>query len=73
MAGLFQTLDIGRRALLANQACLNTVGHNIANVDTPGYSRQRVNISATYPLQTTQGVLGTGVDVIASRDMEVVG
>ncbi|MEW6413023.1 MAG: flagellar hook-associated protein FlgK [Candidatus Zixiibacteriota bacterium] len=63
MAGLFQTLDIGRRALLANQACLNTVGHNIANVDTPGYSRQRVNISATYPLQTTQGVLGTGVDV----------
>jgi flagellar hook-associated protein 1 FlgK len=35
-------MNIGVRALLVNQSALQTVGNNIANVNTPGYSRQSV-------------------------------
>ena len=35
-------LNVGARALLANQVALQTAGHNIANVSTAGYSRQTV-------------------------------
>ncbi|MBP6396065.1 MAG: flagellar hook-associated protein FlgK, partial [Giesbergeria sp.] len=59
-------LNIGARALLANQVGLQTTGHNIANVNTPGYSRQTVT------QQTVQGsgshcsgYIGQGVDVQA--------
>ena len=37
MAGL---LSIGARAMLANTAALQTISQNIANANTPGYSRQ---------------------------------
>ncbi|MEA2031373.1 MAG: flagellar hook-associated protein FlgK [candidate division Zixibacteria bacterium] len=63
MAGLFQGLEVGKRALLSNQICLQTIGHNISNVNTPGYSRQRVRISAFYPEETSYGTIGTGVVV----------
>jgi len=59
MAGL----EIGKRALLSHQVNLQTIGHNIANVNTPGYSRQRVTISSTYPSETAAGLVGTGVTV----------
>ena len=42
-------LGISARALLSFQQGMNTTGHNIANVNTPGYSRQRVNFSNTPP------------------------
>ncbi|MFQ6009167.1 MAG: flagellar hook-associated protein FlgK, partial [Candidatus Zixiibacteriota bacterium] len=67
MPGLFQTLEIGKRALLAHQTSLQTIGHNIANVNTPGYSRQRVQISATLPEQSTIGSIGSGVQVTDIR------
>ena len=63
MPGLFQGLEIGRRALLTNQLTLQTIGHNIANVNTPGYSRQRVNIRTTFPENNTLGSIGSGVKV----------
>jgi flagellar hook-associated protein 1 FlgK len=48
--------------MLAQQQALQTTGHNIANVDTPGYARQRVNLATAYP--STQGAyfLGLGVN-----------
>lgn len=61
MAGLFQGLEIGKRALLATQYALQTTGHNIANVSTPGYSRQRVRISSTNPEDSPAGPIGSGV------------
>ena len=67
MPGLFQTLEIGRRALLTQQAVLQTIGHNIANVDTPGYSRQRVRITPTFPETNALGQFGTGVSVADVR------
>ena len=40
----FNLLSIGNQALQANQAALNTVGQNISNANTDGYSRQRVDL-----------------------------
>ena len=45
----FGGLEIAKRALIAQQAVLQTVGHNLANGATPGYTRQRVELSAVNP------------------------
>lgn len=63
MAGISQILETARRAMLAHQYGLAVTGHNIANAGTTGYSRQRVELSATAPLSTQSGLLGTGVMV----------
>ncbi len=56
-------LNIGTQALQANLVALQTAGNNIANVNTPGYSRQRV-IQETVPGQFTGGgYIGSGVSV----------
>jgi flagellar hook-associated protein 1 len=41
IAGLNIVLEAGRRALFSQQTAVNVTGHNIANVNTPGFSRQR--------------------------------
>ena len=56
-------LNVGARALLANQAALQTTGHNIANVNTPGYSRQGVVLQTAPGQFTGGGYIGKGVDV----------
>jgi flagellar hook-associated protein 1 FlgK len=56
-------LNVGSRALLANQAALQTAGHNIANVSTPGYSRQSVVLETVQGQFTGGGYIGKGVDV----------
>lgn len=61
MPGIFQSLDIARRAIWASRLGMDVTSHNIANVNTPGYSRQRVNFRAAPPLQLPQGQLGLGV------------
>ncbi len=64
--GLFNA----QRGLIAAQIALNTVGHNISNANTPGYSRQRVDISQapSYALPTnfqdTANQLGQGPTVL---------
>ena len=49
MAGPFAGLNVASYALRAFQTALQTTGHNIANVNTPGYTRQRVEFSANPP------------------------
>ena len=56
-------LNVGSRALLANQVALQTAGHNIANVNTPGYSRQSVVLQTVQGQFTGGGYIGKGVDV----------
>ena len=56
-------LNVGARALLANQMALQTAGHNIANVSTPGYSRQSVVLQTVQGQFTGGGYIGKGVDV----------
>jgi flagellar hook-associated protein 1 FlgK len=63
----FYGLQTSLRGLIAQQRLLDTTGHNIANVSTDGYSRQKANLSASDPLAVTttigRGSLGSGVDV----------
>ena len=51
-------LNIGTRALLANQVALQTAGNNIANVNTPGYSRQSVVLQNVAGQSTGSGYVG---------------
>ncbi len=53
-------LSIGTSALLANQQVLRTTGNNIANVNTPGYSRQSVKLEAVDGLSQSAGYQGAG-------------
>ncbi len=69
-------LNIGISGLKAHQTALSVTGHNIANADTEGYSRQKVSIVNNTP-QYSGGVwLGSGVmveDVSRIYDQFLVG
>ena len=57
-------MSIGVRAMFANYASMQTTGHNIANAQTPGYSRQTVQLQTSGGQQTGAGFFGKGVDVV---------
>jgi flagellar hook-associated protein 1 FlgK len=68
MRSTFHGLEVAKRGLYAQQTAISTTGHNIANANTKGYSRQKVNFTASTPIETpgmnrsvTPGQLGTGV------------
>ncbi|MFE0501538.1 flagellar hook-associated protein FlgK [Lysobacter soli] len=56
-------LSTGTGALIAFQRALATVSHNVANVATEGYSRQRVELSTRSPTDMGYGYVGNGVQV----------
>lgn len=69
MISTFHGLQVAKRGMDAQQSALYTVGQNIANANTPGYTRQRVTFEASTPYPTpgmnrpgVTGQLGTGVD-----------
>lgn len=67
--GLLTALDIGRSGLLAQQLGLTVTGNNIANVNTPGYTRQRVELGSVQPA-LQQGVLvGRGVRAVSVQQV----
>ncbi len=57
-------LNIGVLALQANQASLQTISNNIANVNTPGYSRQSAVLQNVPGQFTGSGYFGKGVEVL---------
>jgi len=63
MAGIRSIFDIARGALTASQLSLQTVSHNIANVNTKGYARQEAALEEAMPLPGPVGYLGNGVKV----------
>ncbi len=63
----FSPLEIGRRALQANQLGITVAGQNIANVNTPGYARQSVQLSATPGDGSNLRLVGTGVTIDGVR------
>ena len=60
-------LNIGTRSLAAAQGALSTISHNIANVNTPGYSRQEAVLSTASGQFTGSGFFGRGVDLTTVR------
>lgn len=69
MTSTFHSIETAKRSLFTQTAALNTTGHNIANANTEGYTRQRVNMQASIPMEAygmgrsvNPGQLGTGVE-----------
>ncbi len=58
---MITAFETSARALKAQQRGLDVTSNNIANVNTPGYTRQEAIMSETDPLTTSHGQLGTGV------------
>lgn len=81
MLSTFSGIEIGKKGLMANNVGIDTVGHNLSNISTEGYSRQNVNLSAFVPIfdpsanrEETAGQIGTGVivqDIQRVRDQAV--
>jgi flagellar hook-associated protein 1 len=60
---LADLLNIGKTGLMASKKSLSTTGHNIANANTEGYSRQRVMQTAATPVVRQGMVEGTGTRI----------
>lgn len=58
-------LNIAGSALSSHQAVLQTLGHNIANATTPGYTRQSATLTAGEPAGSGHASVGTGVRIAA--------
>ncbi|CAN7158266.1 flagellar hook-associated protein FlgK [Paenibacillus sp. LjRoot56] len=69
MRSTFSGIEISKRALFSQQVALQTTGHNIANANTIGYTRQTVNLVASDPYtaagmnrDAVPGQIGQGVE-----------
>lgn len=60
-------LNIGLKGIQSSQRALETLGHNITNANTPGYSRQTLDLRASRPLDQIGVIVGTGVDAEGVR------
>ncbi len=65
MAESFYGLNVAVRGLFSAQRNLDTVNHNLNNINTPGYSRQQSIQVASRPMALADGtgMMGTGSDV----------
>lgn len=71
MPGLTSSLFVGLTGLRSHQESLNVIGHNIANVDTPGYSRQQANLTSANSVNFGNFLFGAGsnlASITAVRD-----
>lgn len=57
-------LNIGKTGLDASRKSLKTTGHNIANANTEGYSRQRVHQTTNNPINKAGHIMGTGARIV---------
>lgn len=79
MPGYLDGVSMMAQALRAFQRGIDTAGHNLANVNTPGYSRQRVNLSTTEAMRFYEGdwrFQGQGVNLVSisrARDLVLEG
>lgn len=63
MATTGNLLGTATSGLLAYQRALATTGHNVSNLGTPGYSRQKIELETRIPLTSTAGFIGNGVNI----------
>lgn len=62
--GLFGSLNLAARSLQVQQQGIEVAGHNLANVNNPAYSRQKIAIHSAGAIQTNDGFIqGIGADV----------
>jgi flagellar hook-associated protein 1 FlgK len=65
--GINRLVEIGKSALFTAQQAISVSGHNIANVNTPGFSRQQVTLAENRPENGSPGQIGTGVHAESIR------
>lgn len=63
--GLSSVFQTGVSGMMASKAAVATTGHNIANANTEGFSRQRVTTETSAPGSSVsaKGYLGTGTQI----------
>jgi len=67
MPSVFHGINLASSALRAFQRGLDVTGHNIANVNTPGYSRQTLDLAQAYPIEFwSNGIRSIGQGVTMS-------
>ncbi|MBU0936963.1 MAG: flagellar hook-associated protein FlgK [Spirochaetes bacterium] len=54
MFSTFTGIEIGKRSLMSHNQGLLVIGHNLSNMSTEGYSRQRIDIATMEPLYAPQ-------------------
>lgn len=69
MNNLFSAIELGKNSIMAQQSVFSIIGHNIANVNTPGYSRQVVDLENVRPSVIGLKDGGRGVDLIGIRSI----
>lgn len=65
--GISSLFEIAKSALATSQQALTVTGHNVSNVNTPGYSRQALVLSERPPISGQPGMMGTGVYAVSIR------
>ncbi len=65
MPGIYMAMEIARKALYANQMSMQVTAHNVANANTPGYSRQEAITTESSAMTFNPGQLGMGAQVVA--------
>lgn len=64
MRSSFFGLNVSTQGLYTAKTALDITNHNIANAETPGYSRQYATLKASRPLQnSSRGMVGTGAEI----------
>ena len=61
--------SIAQRALLANESALGVTSNNIANVNTPGFTRQVPEFAADVPVPLNGVLVGTGAHIRTVRQI----
>src|SRR5690349_4004520 len=74
----FMGLNTALRGVLAQQTAMDVTGHNISNLNTEGYTRQRAEMTASPAWsnasalsQVSPGRMGTGVEVLVIERLRV--
>lgn len=71
MASTFGSFEIARSGMMAYQAAIQTTSHNVANIETKGYSKQVANMTSMVSNRSGTLVQGAGVlvtDISRQRD-----
>ncbi len=69
MMNLFSAIELGKNSVMAQQQVFQVIGHNIANVNTEGYSRQVVDLENVRPSMIGLKWGGRGVEMTNIRSV----
>src|SRR4051812_22172903 len=61
MSSLFGSISVAMSSMLAHQSAISVTANNVSNINTPGFSRQRAELSEGAAVLTGTRMVGTGV------------